>query len=391
LRELEHASGRQSHDIRLTNEIHRLLQEKLAELQLDPHDTTGKELYAVLGERLKRDEELVSRAIQTQKAGTDDPIAQVAATLRHLPIPKRSFALKTTVAKRMLKTLAPKKTMKTLGYRSLDSMLKHEPTASLYAAAWLLETEAWRKRLVSGYTKLEAKDFEVRDISFEHPTTARWQALSDTVVAQQRHHVLAFKELGAVVLLPLPSERPPLATLTSLVFGLHGLNEVHASGIYLQLHQVKGQFGRQVQAVVTESPIIASSLLDKAVPWSLAQRYFARYGQLLKTEIFEPHVQLGDIMWHPVESVLASIEPALAFWQNTAHLGLLHDGQPVSCNLTDSLLSHCNKLPYQKRLSHNMQESLWNELQLRYLNYDKLEQSIADSLSLHPVTETALA
>jgi hypothetical protein len=91
-------------------------------------------------------------------------------------------------------------------------------------------------------------------------------------------------------------------------------------------------------------------------------------------------VQADDLVWRPIEAVLAHLEPSLAFWQGTAHLGFLHDSKPVSCNLTDALLSHCNKLPFEQRITHYFQKSLWHELMLRYFNHDKIEFALFSQL-----------
>lgn len=390
LAQLERAAGRPNTDIRLSSELNRLVQTKLHGLGLDPHDTTGPELYAMLGERLKADEARFRTAICNQASAAGDPIAHVAAALMSVITPKSCFALKAAIAKKLLRSLVPKRTMKALGYRSLDSMLKHEPVACLYAAAWLVESEQWLKRLVGAYQQLSAADFEDRALAIEHPTAGRWQALSDSVVATRKHHVLGFKELGSVVLLPLPLKQPPLATLTTAVLTLHAVNDIRVSSTFLKLHQVKPDFGVMVQRVVLGEPVVATRLLERAVPWQIIQRYYARFAGSLRTDIFEPHIQPEDLCWHSVEKVLASIEPTLEFWRSTAHLALLHKRQPVSFNLTDALLSHCNQLPFENRLVQYFRRSLLAELMLRYMNHDRLEQTVLQQLQNELVAEPAL-
>lgn len=380
LKQLEILAGHPQADIRLSDDIHKNMRAKLHELGLDKADTTGEELYSGLGARLQADEERFARALQGVSPDSDDPIAHVAQALERQITPRTCFALKSAAAKKILKANLPRKTMKALGYRSADSMLKHETAASLYAAAWLIESGQWAKRIVSAYSKLQASDFEQRQLSIEHPTSKRWQALGDSVVAARKHNVLSFKELGAVVLLPLPTERPQLATLTTAVLALHAVNEIRAAGTFLKLHQVQSNFGTIVQQVVMGEPQLATKALDTPMSWHGLHQYFARFGTAAKAEIFHPVLAAEELAWNSVEDVIVRIEPAMEFWKQTSHLALLQRGQPTSCNLTDALLSHCNQLPYASRAVHHFRESLRSELLLRYLSHDKLEQTVLGNL-----------
>lgn len=390
LNRLERVSGLPSNDIRLSSEIGRASQAKLRELGLDPHDTTGPELYAALQERLKADDARLLAALRTASKD-EDVVSSVAHALRNVPVSKSCFALKAPVAKKILKKVAPKKAMKQLGYRSLESMLKHEPIASLYAAAWLVESNTWRKSIIDQYKSLQATDFESRDIAIVSPTSTRWQQLAGTVVAQKKHNVVSFKELGAIVLLPISSaDQPPATATTTLLLALHAWNEIRASGTFLKLCQVKADFGGIVQTVVTDEPRLTAEMLDQPVPWQIIQRYYARFKDAFRSEIFEPHIQVEDLSWHSIEKVLTHLEPSLEFWKGTAHLSLLHEHQPVSFNIIDVALGYCNSLPYQNRIVQYFRHSLWNELLIRYLKHENVEQTVLGQLQSELVDEPAL-
>jgi hypothetical protein len=391
LRQLEQSTGRPNADIRLSTEVLHGMQAKLRELSLDPHDTEGPELYAHLGARLKDDEARFAAALQAGSPKSDDPIAHVARALEKAIKPKACFALKNTVARRLLKANLPKKTMKALGYRSADSMLKHESAACLYAAAILVENEQWLKRQVASYAKLKVTDFENRDVAIEHPTSKRWQALADTVVAVRKHNIVSSKELGAVVLLPLPEQRPELVTLTTAVLTLHAVNNIQAAGTFLKLHQVQTNFGALVKQVATGEPTLAATLLDQPVSWHMVQHYYARFSSAVAHDVFEPVLHAEDFTWHSIEAVLTRIEPGLHFWQGTSYLGLLHKAVPVSCNLTDLLLSHCNRLPFAARHSGYFRHALRTELSLRYLRPERLSETIGLQLQRQLATEPVAA
>jgi len=389
IQKLERASTHSNADIRLTSEVLRASKVKLHELGLDPHDTTGPELYAALEHRLRQDDAKLVEALQTASK-TNDVVASVAHALRTVPIPRSCFGIKATTAKKMLQKMVPKRAMKQLGYRSVDSMLKHEPVVALFAAAWLLESATWRKAFADQYKRLQASDFETRDIIILNPTSARWQTLAQKVVAEKRHNVLSFKELGAIVLLPLPEESVPAATTATLIVALQSINEIRAASTFLKLCQVKPDFGTVVQSVAFEEPQLSAELLDQPVPWQIIQRYYARFREAFRSEVFEPHIQAEDLSWHSIELVLEHLEPSLAFWKGTHHLGILHEHQPVSFNIIDVALSACNHLPYQNRIVHYSRLSLWHELLLKYLKHDNVEQTVLSQLQSELVAEPAV-
>src|SRR5882757_2556174 len=81
LDKLERASGHPNADIRLTAEVIQASKAKLKELGMDPHDTTGPELYASLQLRLREDDARLAASLQAASNGAD-VIASVAHALR---------------------------------------------------------------------------------------------------------------------------------------------------------------------------------------------------------------------------------------------------------------------------------------------------------------------
>lgn len=380
LRRLEAASGHTSADIRLSTEIERATRLKLKELGLDPQDTTGEELYAALQARVKDDDVRLSRQL-TEKYGAADAVhINVGKALNDLPVYKSCFALKTAVGRKLLAKLPPKQAMKALGYRSFESMLRREQLLNIYAAAWLLESASWRKSMADSYKKLAASDFEIRQFVALTPHSKHWQTLAETIVTQKKHNVVALKEFGAVVILPFPTAVPPAATMTALLMALHDMNEVRAGSTFLKLCQVRPDFGKYVQTVVAGEPALPADVLDGSVDWNTIQRYYARFGDRYREDIFEPHIQKEDLSWHSVEKALVHIAPSLSFWHHTSALGLHTGQQPVSMNVLDAALNFCNQLPYKYRIVHHFRRSLWGELVIRYLKHESVEQAVISSL-----------
>lgn len=387
LRRLEATSGHTNADIRLTSEVERAVKLKLRELGLDPTDTIGPELYEALAQRVKADDARLSHWLHEQFAAAKEPHAMIAAALDDLPLPKQCFALKLSVGKRFLQKLPPKKTMKVLGYRSLDSMLRREQLLAVLAAAWLLESATWRKGLVDNYKKLTSADFELRPLAILAPQADHWHAVSELVSQDKKHLVVGLREFAAVVILPFPERTPPTMTIATMLMGLHEMNEVRAGSTYLKLAQVRPDFGSLVQTVVAGEPLLFTALLDGPVQWQVIQRYYARYGDRFREDLFEPHIQREDLAWHSVEKALAYMDPTLSFWQHTASLGILAEDRPVSFNVIDAALNFCNQLAYEHRMVHYFRRSLWSELMIRYLQHEAVEEAVLSSLEAQLVDQ----
>lgn len=384
-----------STDIRFSTQVQHSAQAKMRELGIDPHDTTPEELYHLLQERMRADDARLTKRLRTTAATHVSAEAEVVSgmvhTLKQLPASKNCFALKNSSLRAMLKKLPPKKAMKQLGYRSLDSFLKHETPVSILAAAWLSEGVSWQNRLLEQYRQLQPSDFETRAIIITQPDSKRWRELAEAVVRQQKHTILCFKEMGALVFLPLPADTPDGAVTATLSLALHELNQIRASSTFLKLCQVRPDFGSLVKTVASDEPELSTRLLDQPLSWSLIQRYYARLTEQFREELFEPHIRLEDMVWHPIEDTLSAIEPSLEFWKDTAHLGVLHQRKPISFNIVDVALNYCNKLPFEQRVAHYFRQSLWHELMLQYLPHETVEQTVMSALQPKLAKETALA
>jgi hypothetical protein len=386
LQQLESANGHPKNDIRFSTEIKRTTQHALTELWLDPSDTTAAELYHALQERVARDDARLTRRLQTEAAlhvsAEADVVAGMIHAIKALPDSRQCFGLKANSMRALIKQQPPKKAMKRLGYRSLASFLKHESSVLALAAAWLCEGEVWQRHFLASYKNLQSHDFEARSIALIEPTSPRWRELARSVVTERKHTILSFKELGAIVFLPLEAEEIPAGAVTaSLSLALHEMNEIRASATFLKLNQVKPDFGKIVRYVATDEPRLSSKLLDQPLPWNLIQRYYSRIKGQLQEAVFEPYVQFEDMRWYDVGEALTRIDPDLKFWQHTAYLGFLDDKQrPVSMNIVDAALNYCNHLPFERRIAHYFQRSVWHELLLRYLRHEPVEQAVLSEL-----------
>ncbi|MBP9761908.1 hypothetical protein KBD11_02450 [Candidatus Saccharibacteria bacterium] len=377
---LEQAAGAPSADIRLSLSVSQAARQKIAELGLDPIDTTGHELYRVLQSRLRRDEILVRSSLNLH---ADIPVVdilhEVGQKIGQIESSSELYVVKQSVIKQIIKKLKPKSTMKRLGYRSVDSMLKHEAAAQLLAATLMCESSDWHKSRLDAYAKLETKDFELRKPLCLVPSGKRWPALADAYVEQRKNNIIPIPELGSIVIVPMSHDLPGLA-VTTFVISLNAINDMRALSTYLKLQQVRPDFGQILRESVTREPLTEVEMGGRFLSWKIIHWFYGHGHSDFHPQIFEPHVQPEDMAWHNVGSALEGLHPTLAFWQETETLGLLDGPDAVSLNILDVALGVCNGLEYGERLLSNMRESLGRELFARYLHQENLQQMLGISL-----------
>lgn len=390
IQQLERAGGAPRADIHLTADMQQRTRAKIAELGLDPTDTTGPELYGVLHERLRHDEAALRAVLEIPTdAAVLEVLEKVVTVIETAQIPKQSFTIKQSVAKRMFKKKPPKQLMKKLGYRSVDSMLKHEPIAQLYAAAVMTEPRSWIKQFYDQYDSLTPSDFEMRNVAVFLPTSRKWQALALEFTTHNRQNIMTFRELAAIVVLPVGGAADGAAIVTALLL-LHAMNEIRSFSSYAKLQQVRPDFGQHLREVSRDEPRIATTIAGRAVPWRTIHRFYAlRDGQ--HPEIFEPHVQPEDLTWIQPEAILGQLVPTITFWTDCHDLVLMHDNQPVSYNMLDVALGYYNKLSFKDRVVHFVRDAVWHELTTKYLSRQNFETVLGGQLSYALAEDLPLA
>lgn len=385
IQKLEQAAARPSKDIRLTSEITHTTRQKLRELGLDPTDTTGQELYQALLQRFGRDEQLVRTSLGVKDDATISEFTQAAITFVQKTLPKRDvLALKQSVARRLFKKVPPKRTMKQLGYRSLDSMLKHETPAQIYVAAHLCESTHWRRKFLDHYSQLQAHDFELRPIAIVSSQAQRWKKFASYLKSQGAYvSVAAVKEMGAVVVLADGSNNiQALRTVTSLV---EACNDIHSTASFLKLQQMTPNFGLVAKKAAEHEPLIAAELITRPVPWRVVHQYYARFKDKYNPVIFEPHIRAQDISWMHPEVCLKKLHPALSFWDKTHYSAYIHKGKQISFNIFDVAANYYNRFKFDQQRTEGVQRSLWQELMIQYLDHTNVEQAISRELEPDPV------
>lgn len=381
LQQLEKASGQKGIDTKLVGDIYEKAHEATRKLGLDHKDTTGPELYHALTALIQRHDEHLAQSLgATYDSSVQMLLPLMKKAVDETDIPKDCWVLKRSVAKDMLRNMPPPNIMKRLGYRSVDSMLKHENLAEIYGALRFAETPDWLKAFNKTYENLHPTDFEKRQIEIILMPHDRWGDIAEQFIQKKRHNVTHLKELGVILLLPVKAEKLPGITIwaTSLLF--HYINEIRLYSSFFKLKQVQPDFGKVFVETLIADPDLGPVMAGQNIHWRVIQRYFGKLEKENHPEIFEPHVQPEDLHWRRAEEMLYKIDPELEFWKGMDYVGLMYEDRPVVFNMMDVAAAYCNNTPYEQRVIYHFRESLWNEIFIRYMGQKNLEEQVLAQL-----------
>lgn len=382
IKELEEITGRKSRDVALLANMTQSAHERMKRMGLDHTDTSAKELYHALENRVVDD----NRRMAEQHLGMspDESIRKLVPpmirTAQRAHIPHDCWVLKRSVAKRLLKKMPPKAMMSHLGYRTIDSMLKREPFDEMYTALRFSEGGDWLNEYNELFKTVTPSDFESRDITITEMDHDKWVDLTAEFVNKKKHNVTHTKELGTIVVVPMQQTHMRGLPLKTLPMLFHYINEVRLYSAFFKLKSTVGNFGKTVVKTLIADPSDAAVVAGQDIHWRVIQRYFGKLPKENHPEAFEPHVHPEDLHWRRAEDMLYDVDPELEFWKNMDYVALDLPGGLVSFNLVDVAFSYSNEDTFETRNIYHMRESLWNQLFIEYMGEKVLEQQILRQL-----------
>ena len=368
----ERRSGHNNHDIRLTSKVLQDLKTKLDQLGLDSEDTTAEELYYVLNRKLADDDLELTKKIRLLAAKNVNAEANISDGLKVLVkairLQGNCLAVKPSVLKSQLKSNPPRKVMKALGYRSVDSMLKLEPIALLVLAINNFESEPYINNFYNKYKKYTTSNLETKKLSVITTTDKKWQALLKDIKKRTGLAVVSCYEMATVVVLPL-NNNPKSGYTTMLVANL--LSEISVTlsvSSFLKLHQVSTDFGIKLSEIAEHEPVVDAKFLDHPVSWKAAQHVL----NAADTFDYAPHVTSEDLEPINLLSKIGSIVDSYKFWENSQFLALVKSTEATSLNVLDVAINLVNDLPFDKRRLDHCRHALIQELMKLYITPEQL-------------------
>jgi hypothetical protein len=355
---------------------------------LDADDTTPEELYTALLNLAQLHDGFLAKSLGgVDPSNLSDMMPRITKFTNSIAKTKTVWAIKHAVAKRLIKTTPPKNLMKRLGYRSIDSMLKRENVDDLFAGIRVVETKEYITKFFSSFTNLRPSDFESRKLLVRQLTQKKWQKATESYVSRTKNNLVELRELGSVVVIPIPVEKINGMTITLLPLILHKINDIHVYSSYFKFEQVQHNFGDILSQALLDKPVSNANMAGLDLSWNVISEHFGKLAKDGLTDIFEPHIQADDLEKRSVEESLYKLEPALHFWYGNECLGLPYSNGVVSFNVMDVATNLINKIDFGRNSTKYLGESLWNEILKRYLGEEPLHDQVLQQLDTQNIDD----
>lgn len=377
LSEWERKSGQPSHDVRLVSDISNKVKQSIKLSDLDEYDTTPKELYYSLLHRVKQDNDVIAGIIGINSQ--DSPhtsIEKIVKWVSKLELQKELWVIKNSVVKSYLKKRPPKLLMKSLGFRSVDSMLKRCDPSDLIGIASIVEKHDWLEKLHNNYSNLQPKDFHEEKATIHIIEPEKIKKLRDNGLRTTRIITPCY-ETGVIVLLT-PIQRFQNDVLTITVTLLETIADMRRRSAYLRLISTHTDFGKKVSLMSSHGLKHASENYH-GLHWNPLHRHLVGNEEFI-SNLEQPHLSHLDLMTHNTPDVLAQYDPRFDFWKNQDHVIYALDGhQPVSLHLADVSINASNQVDFENSAKlyaqHRLHEKLWGA----YLDHETIRQQIIGS------------
>ncbi len=362
-------SGGSGHDLRLLSDIAQARVHALRELQLDETDTTQRELFFALRQRATATNQEMTALLKINDNDTSEEVVlKIIAFIDSLSIQREVWIMKHSVVKQLLKKHCPKKLLKILGLRSIDSVIKRTSAYELLALAYQTETPEWTLKMHTYFKKLKPTDFQAGRSSVYTTDKNRVAKLHKGGYASS-NILLPNYETGTVLVV-LPSQRFPLDVIAITLSLLQTLYELRVYSAYFRLISVKPDFGPRLYNLMRNG--LPGKLRETEIGWKVLQRHLAQSSEAFK-DVEQPHLQYDDIVLTTPLQALAEVIPSMHFWNEHNHIFMAGEGTPVSFHLLDVATNASNQLAPESGLRAHLQQQLWEELGLRYLQSPEIE------------------
>lgn len=387
LRELEFLTGKKAVDVKLTADVIERTHLAVRGLGLDSNDSTDKELYFALKQRVhEHNAHLMTAFGIAVNASSEDIARNLIQVFKKKAKPSKLWVLKKSVAKNLIREMPPKTLMKKLRYRSVESMLKKEKLEELYVAMRYSEGDEWLGAFNGLFeSRVVPSDFENRELALVVLSSDRWSGVVK-YDDRRRRSVVHAKEMGIIAVPPLELRDTKGMVVRVLPLLFHYFNEVRLYSAFFKFRSTEANFGQIITDTLTSESEVGASIANFHIHWRIIQRYFGENGE--SPEFFQPHIQPEDLSWRKAEKSMFGISSELRFWQDLDYVAVHGvDGRPISFNLADAALNYSYDISFANRSVHFFRESLWNEIFLRYVGEENVRKILLSQLDKNSVVK----
>ncbi len=372
INELEHKTSKPKQDLKLFSDIKEAIYYKIKELNLDPFDSNSLEIYHALSSKLDELDKKLVKYLRTKSAHYLSAEANLSSGLRlflsDLTKDLKVLSVKNVFYKKYLKSNPPKTSLRALGYRSIDSLIKKEPIELVLVTINRMESISYLNKFYAHHKTLKITDFEERPIRILM-ATKRYQEIISTISGLIGRDFVLSLETGTVIINDLSNQPLRGQTTKVLIEILDDILLLQSLTSYLKLSEFRPDFSLRVADVFEHEPTVYSKLHSMNLPFKLVHKLSDQYRSNLDFDFpFSEDFKLTNY-----KEILPHIINDFKFFIDSDHLYFSKDSKNVSLNILDvaTNLMHANE--FHERSTKNLSRSLYDELMGRYLNKAQLE------------------
>ncbi|OGL24374.1 hypothetical protein A3A68_01655 [Candidatus Saccharibacteria bacterium RIFCSPLOWO2_01_FULL_48_13] len=374
---LEEISGYPSEDIRLSSEIAADCAKKIVSLGLDPSDTNAEELYHGLQTRYNQSAQIFARSIgEGSEMAVADRYGLLSQVLGAIHCGK-TWALKPAAVKKLLIKNQPKRTMKKLGYRSLDSLLKREEARQVLAIAWQLESSHWQSLLNRMVAKLPPSSVTLQKAKIAFASPKLWENSKTS-----RPLVAVRPQVGLVLVWP-NNYAANISSLGVAALADEALSNLYGRSTCLHMHHMSGDFTKISAKCWQEHSSQALELAGQPISWNAIWRYLLKNdADNSLAEQSDPLSEIDPLDTSGQESYLDHLHPEVGWWSDCAHLVYTDKtGQVTSLNMADVAVNYLRGSAFSDQTSSHARARLEDELIDRYLSHQGVAKYVFSHLA----------
>ncbi len=383
VRNLQSMTGRLEHmlltpgvDVRLTAEIITNTREKIRSLGLDPADTKPEEFYFALLAKAKKCDILLRAKFDINSKTETSEVSKIIAHQCEKKLETNVVAcIDSKSVRAILKSVPPKKTLKALKFRSIESVLKREDPRVLYSLAKILEDKSWHTQAHARLKRLNSRDIHETQISVLSFPQSWMDKMTNKTFNKA---VVKIPEIGSVVIMPNQSSALAGSVLLLSSVIIQTAQQMSIESLPYRMQSLSTGIEKLIPLVAKGVSVKLDTIHGLQPTWRAVYRLVATQSRALLPD-FE--FLIGDLDWETTEVKLASIVPEIDFWVNSNYLGTSLGDIVTSLHLVDVSANLTMKRSYMNQIKAHMRSSLSNELQLRYLRHEVMERSIVNQLS----------
>lgn len=364
LAHLEKLAGSPAVDLRLISEMTVSSMELIKKLGLDEKDTTLRELFFALNKKALDDSDKLAAKLgikpdDSPKNATKKCVSYVEGLLNDGKI----WSLKSSFIKKELKNNPPKKLLKTLGLRSIDSALKREPLGEILLFAKMIEQKTWNVLYINNSRKITNSDFDFQPIKIHILSSIRQSKLASSGV-KPSGLVMSDQETASLITW-VPHKRFKGDVIYIVDSLIHSINKLKLNSLYFKHKSIQPGFFESVMGYRQRG---LSALADHlGVGWPAVSRSVISKKNSLDEFDFDVENEYKNLS---ISSLLSE-----DLWGN--HFLLKSDEDfIISCNLSDVIRNAVNGLEPENSVIHHGQSELRNELFSRYLAHEGVVEFI---------------